>query len=264
LKYFQTLLIALVASLASWAQAGISDFVASIPPLTRPVIDESRVLDSHGRAALESRLIALRENFGVQMAIYIRPSLMDVTVEEASIKVAEAWKLGSAEKDDGILILLVTETRDLRIEVGQGLEGTITDLQASRIIRNLMVPALQQGDMAGGLLAGVEGIVQLVRPGAEDETQLVKRSRRASREATWSDMVRTLIMFAIVVLFLFFKVASGFGPSRFRHHSSRRGPWDSGGFGGGGFGGFGGGGGFGGFGGGGGGGFSGGGASGKW
>ncbi len=265
--YFpRSAVFALLVGVASVASASIDDFVASIPALTQPVTDESQVLDSHAKAALESRLINLRDNFGVQMAVYIRPSLMGLAVEDASIKIVEKWKLGSAEKDDGILILMATETRDIRIEVGQGLEGAITDLQAHRIISKLMVPAFRQGDMAGGLLAGIEGVVQLVRPGAEDASQLVKSSRRGGRASSWSEIIYTLITFIGVILFLMFKAARGFSPSHFRNHSSRRGrgPWDSGGFGGFGGGGFGGGGGgFGGFGGGGGG-FSGGGASGKW
>ena len=171
------------------------------------------------------------------------------------MRVAEAWKLGSAERDDGVLVTVALEERAVRIEVGGGLEGGLTDVQSSRIIRGTIVPAFRAQRFGEGLYeAGVQILSAL---GA-----LPKDVARRTAQPRPQVRISTLALIGIFVLVFLLRTFSGFGPRRRRHLWWGGGPWIGGGGGrGGGFGGFGGGGG--GWSGGGGG-FSGGGASGRW
>ncbi len=184
------------------------------------------------------------------MAILTVPSLEGMQIEVASIRTMQEWKLGKAKSDKGLLLLLALQEHKVRIEVGQGLEGLITDVQASRIIRDSMIPLLKTDDYDNAVIVGAFQMLSLALPDVKVE-ELFKASGnyspRHSKKVSLSDLLFVFIL--LVIIF-----------SRFFSRGGRSG------FGGGGFyGGFGGG--FGGGGGsrlGGGGGFSGGGASGSW
>lgn len=226
-----------------------------VPRLTGPVVDEARLLDAGARQRLESLAQAARAaagGRGVQLQYLLVRSLDGEPIEDFSIRVAEAWKIGTRGEDNGVLVTVAVEDRAVRIEVGGGLEGGLTDLQSARIIRGTIVPAFQAGRFGDGLYdAGVQilGALGALPSG-------IQPVRRAPPGARFS----SLAMIGLVLLVLFFRIASGFGPRRRRSLWWGGGPWMGGG--GGGFGGFGGGGGGGWSGGGGG--FSGGGASGRW
>lgn len=161
-----TLLLALSALLASMP----------IPQLDNPVVDRAKVLGQGEKARLESLARQAHESGGPQLAFLLVPSLEGEPVEDAAIRVAEAWKLGSRSKDDGILFLVSLQERQMRIEVGGGLEGAITDVQASRIIQDTLVPAFRRGAYGEGLyaaairaldLAGWEGAKASAQPKEE-------------------------------------------------------------------------------------------------
>lgn len=227
---------------------------AEIPPLTGPVVDRAGLLPADAERRLEALARAARgaAGTGVQLQYLIVPSLEGEPIEEFSIRVAEAWKLGTREADNGVLVTVAVQDRAVRIEVGGGLEGGLTDVQSSRIIRGTIAPAFQAGRHGDGLHdAGVQILGALgALPAGIEPTQ-----RRVQPGSRFSALGLLGIFMAVFV----FRVLTGFGPRR------RRALWWGGPFiggGGGGFGGFGGGGG--GSWSGGGGGFSGGGASGRW
>jgi uncharacterized protein len=229
-----------------------------VPALTGPVVDQAGVLSGADLRRLETLARSAREvegRRGVQLQYLLVRGLDGDSLEDFSIRVAEAWKLGDATRDNGVLIVVAVADRKVRIEVGNGIEGGLTDAQASRIIRGAIAPAFRAGRYGDGLYqAGVESLQAL---GALPEGV---RSRSEARQGRVSSRFGGLLMVGLAILFFILRAVFGFG--------SRRSFWGGGGWGGGGFGG-GGGGGFGGGGGGGswgggGGGFSGGGASGSW
>jgi uncharacterized protein len=233
---------------------------APVPPLTGPVVDAAGLLDARAERSLAELATAARGaegGQGVQLQYLVVRSLEGEAIEDYSIRVAEAWKIGSKGKDNGVLVVVAVEERSVRIEVGGGIEGGLTDLQAGRIIRTTIAPAFRAGAYGQGLYdAGVQILSAL---GALPRGTAVPRAAPAPGRIGVSSLVVGLFM-----LVMLFRILGAFGPRRSVLGRGRRGGgWWIGGppFGGGGFGGFGGGGG--GWGGGGGG-FSGGGASGRW
>jgi uncharacterized protein len=258
-----------------------------LPPLEARVTDTAGVLDAPRRAALEAKLAAFEAARGAQIAVLVVPTTGDEPIESYALRVAETWRLGRGKVDDGALLVVAIEDRALRIEVGYGLEGALTDATSKRIIEETLVPAFRAGDYAGGIERGVERMLAVVageplpapapRRGGESPFALAlflavffasmfrglraapARGGLAALGAGGGTLLLTqvagaagLSALAALVLALLFE---GGGPrswSSHRRYGNRwPGGWTSGGFGGGGFSG-------------GGGGFGGGGASGRW
>jgi uncharacterized protein len=230
---------------------------APIPPLTGPVVDVAGVLDARSRERLAqlARSARARESGeGVQLQYLVVPSLEGEPIEEFSIRVAEAWRIGTKGKDNGLLVTVAIQDRAFRIEVGGGLEGEVPDVLARRIGDQILRPAFRAGRFGDGLYDA--GAQLLVLTGAATD-EVAAQARGGPRPAPGFPFGAIFALF--VILWIVSNVFRGFGPRRRRHLWWGGGPWIGGG-GGGGFGGFGGGGGWSG----GGGGFSGGGASGRW
>jgi uncharacterized protein len=133
-----------------------------VPPLTGRVVDLARVLPGSESAQLSDQLKAHEEKTGNQVAVLILPSLEGEPLEEYSHRVATTWKLGQKGTDNGVLLLVALRERKLRIEVGYGLEGMLTDLRSSRIIRHEIVPRFKGGDIPAGVRAGTEAILRTI------------------------------------------------------------------------------------------------------
>lgn len=215
------------------------------------VHDEANLLSPQFVTELEQMLKRHEDSTSNQIAVLIIPTLGDVPIEDYTFRVAEAWKLGQAEKDNGILLFVAVQDRKVRIEVGEGLEGVVPDAIASQIIRNEVAPNFRENNYEGGIRAAVGAIIQAI--GGEYEAEGGPAvSRRGRGGSLWGTL--------IILLIIIFISRMGGGGGR----NYRRGGWSSGaGWYGGGFSGRGGGGFGGGFSGGGGG-FSGGGSSGSW
>jgi len=142
-----------VAALVSPAAA------LEVPPLTGRIVDNAHLLPADRAASLSAELAAHETRTGNQVALLTLPSLEGEPLEEFSHRVATTWKLGQKGTDNGVLILVVPGDRKIRIEVGYGLEGTLTDVKSSRIIREEMAPRFRTGDFAGGITAGVKAVV---------------------------------------------------------------------------------------------------------
>jgi uncharacterized protein len=215
-----------------------------VPPLQGRVNDLAGVLSSSEAQALEQRLAAYEQQTGHQFALLTVPSLEGEDIEGFSIRTVEKWALGQKQKDDGVLVLVAVNDRKMRIEVGYGLEPSIPDVLAGRIIRNVMAPHFRENDYAGGINASFDA---LIKAAAGEAVAVPERKPKA---ASWKSFIGPLFWLALFLVIgltragrggLMFLALSGLG-------GGRRG---GGGFGGGGFGG-------------GGGGFGGGGASGNW
>jgi uncharacterized protein len=130
-----------------------------VPPLTGRIVDNAHLLPAEAAAALSAELAAHEARTGNQVALLTLPSLEGEPLEEFSHRVATAWQLGRKGTDNGVLMLVVPGERKIRIEVGYGLEGTLTDAKSSRIIRDEMAPRFRAGDFPGGIAAGVKAVL---------------------------------------------------------------------------------------------------------
>jgi uncharacterized protein len=150
----------LLALLVCWAFAAAAD--VAVPPLSGRVVDQTGTLSASDISSLTQTLKSLETRKGSQVAVLIVPTTAPETIEQYSIRAAEAWKIGRKKIDDGALLVVAKNDRKLRIEVGYGLEGSLTDATASRIIDEIIVPKFRNGDFAGGISAGVERIVAVI------------------------------------------------------------------------------------------------------
>jgi uncharacterized protein len=132
---------------------------ADVPYLTGRVVDNAEILSPPARDRIAGLLKAHDEKTSNQIAVLTLPTLDGESVEGYATRVFEAWKLGQKGKDNGVLVVVVPKDRKMRIEVGYGLEGTLPDVAAARIIRNVMTPAFKAGDYDQGVGDGVAAIV---------------------------------------------------------------------------------------------------------
>lgn len=168
-----------------------------VPPLTGRVVDLAHVLPPDETDQLASRLKAHEENTTNQVVVLLLPSLEGESLEEYSHRVATTWKLGQKDTDNGVLLLVALKERKIRIEVGYGLEGTLTDLRSAHIIRNEIVPRFRAGDMRGGVRAGIDGILNTIE-GTYQAPESSPDQVRAEQEPT----VLQYMVIGIVVGFL--------------------------------------------------------------
>lgn len=134
----------------------------AVPPLTGRVVDQAGILSPNTERTLTTMLAEHEAQTSNQIAVLTIPSLQGETIETYSIRVAETWALGTAANDNGVLLLVAVADRELRIEVGLGLEGALTDAVAGRIIRNDIVPLFRENDYESGVLVGVQSIIGVI------------------------------------------------------------------------------------------------------
>jgi uncharacterized protein len=239
------------------------------PPPTRWFTDTAGVVNTTDAALLDTKLQNFEQQSGAQFLIYIFPSLQGEAVEDFTIRCVERWKVGQKKYDNGLVLFVFVEERKVRVEVGYGLEGTVTDAFSSRVIREYIAPRFQQNDYAGGLNAAADAIIAKIRGGEAPVPPLQQRGSQSRGGESVGGLSPQALIFIIFILFFFLlplmsRRRAGCGGCFFPFIFPGGGTTFGGGsFGGGGFGGGGFGGGGGGFSGGGGG-FGGGGATGGW
>jgi len=153
-------LAALAMALAP--QLTMAETLASIPALTRHVVDQAGLLQPAQVEELDQRLAQFEKKHGSQIAVLMVPTTQPEAIEQYSIRVFDAWKLGRKQLNDGILILVATQDRKLRIDTGYGLEGAIPDAVAKRIVAETIAPQFRAGNPLGGLTAAVDQIEKLI------------------------------------------------------------------------------------------------------
>ena len=152
---FLTLMIALCLPQLTQAQQ-------AVPALSARVIDQTGTLSSSEVASLDQVLSAFEKRKGSQLAVLIVKTTAPESIEQYGIRVADQWKLGRKKIDDGAILIIAKADRTLRIEVGYGLEGALTDATSKRIIDDIIVPRFKQQDFYGGVVAGVQAIIAVV------------------------------------------------------------------------------------------------------
>jgi len=184
----------LVALLLCWAFAALAD--VAVPPLSGRVVDQTATLTSGDVASLTQTLKNLETRKGSQVAVLIVPTTAPETIEQYSIRVAEAWKIGRKKIDDGALLVVAKNDRKLRIEVGYGLEGALNDVTAKRIIDEIITPKFRNGDFAGGISDGVDRIIGII----EGEPLPAPAPRQSSGSSHNFDPLNPFVLFAIFVV----------------------------------------------------------------
>jgi uncharacterized protein len=134
----------------------------AVPPLRARVTDLTGTLSVDQIQTLDSRLRDFERAKGSQIAVLLLPTTEPETIEQYSIRVAEAWKIGRAKVDDGVILVVAKDDRALRIEVGRGLEGAIPDAIAKRIVSEVIAPRFRSGDFYGGIAAGADALMKLI------------------------------------------------------------------------------------------------------
>src|SRR5206468_8875068 len=150
----------LLALLLCWAASALA--LVAVPPLSGRVVDQTGTLAAGDIASLTQTLKDLEARKGSQIAVLIVPTTDGEAIEQFSLRVAEAWKIGRKKVDDGALLVIAKNDRHLRIEVGYGLEGALTDVTTKRIIDEVITPKFKGGDFAGGISAGINRMIGLI------------------------------------------------------------------------------------------------------
>jgi uncharacterized protein len=149
--------LCLAASCNAWAQSP-----SSVPKLAARITDLTGTLTAEQQSTLEQKLSTFEARKGSQIAVLVVPTTQPETIEQYSIRVVDQWKLGRQKVDDGALLLVAKNDREMRIEAGRGLEGVLTDVTSSRIISETMTPLFRQGDFYGGINAGLDQMIRVI------------------------------------------------------------------------------------------------------
>ncbi len=157
--------LSISAVLFGWLLSGTAFAKLEIPvapPLERPIIDQTESLANEDIDRIAQLINAERQKKSFQIGVLMIPTLgSDDSLEEYSLKVARQWGIGDKKKSNGVLLLIAKNDRKMRIEVGNGMEGSLTDARASQIIRNTIAPKFRSGDYVGGVEAGVKRIIDV-------------------------------------------------------------------------------------------------------
>ncbi|HPX26829.1 MAG TPA: TPM domain-containing protein [Treponemataceae bacterium] len=174
----------------------------SVPSMNGPVNDKAGILRTSEENELTTFLNSVNNQTTVQIAVLTIPSLEGESLESYSMRVAESWKLGQKDTDNGVLLLVALEERKIRIEVGYGLEGKLTDAKSGLIIRNIIAPSFQSGRYGQGIIEAVKTITGI----ATDNTQIVSEKIQNSSKETNSEGSG---IFGLIFLFIFFSIITG-------------------------------------------------------
>jgi uncharacterized protein len=224
--------------------AGLALAALTFPELTGRVVDQANVLSSVARARLTEKLADLEQKSGIQLVVATVNSLQDQDIETYANQLFRHWQLGEKTKNNGVLLLVAPKEKRVRIEVGYGLEGTLTDALSKIIIINAIAPRFKANDFDGGITHGVDDIVTVLTTDSEEWQQ--KPAFRIDHKPV-PEWVRWLAVAALIAFVTGFVISPGFrwfvlnvllnillNPSPMRSGGGRGG-FDGGGFGGGGF-----------------------------
>lgn len=170
-------------------------FALDVPPLQAPVTDRANLFSKSELQDLNAYLYAIHEKSDVQIAVLTVPSLEGNAIEDYSIRVAEAWQIGKKGKDSGVIVVIAAADRKVRIEVGYGLEDTLTDARTNKIIRSVMVPAFEKHEYGRGTLQAVKSIAAVVL----DDGNSIDSSNEEAAE----DDNPLPVLIVLIVVFLF-------------------------------------------------------------
>ena len=169
-----------------------------VPPVKARVTDLTGTLNAQQKGDLEGRIAAFEARRGSQIAVLMLPTTKPEEIEQYSIRVAEAWKIGRKGVDDGLILIVAKDDRRLRIEVGYGLEGAIPDSVAKRVIEERITPRFRDGDFYGGVRDGVDQLIKLAEGEKLPPPQAAASSGQPVSNA-WPQFIVFGIVLALIV-----------------------------------------------------------------
>lgn len=190
-------------------------FAAELPALTGRVVDDAGMIDPETKAALIQKLADFEKKSSDQIVVATIPSLDGEAIEPYANRLFRAWKLGQGGEDNGILLLVARDDRRMRIEVGYGLEGTLTDLHSKLIIENTMVPAFRDGDFSGGISKAVDDIIMVAEGNGAELEARAKRNEKTGVSGMSEDDIVFFIFIALWATLFFGGMAMAVLPRMF-------------------------------------------------
>lgn len=184
------------------ATAAVASAQQSLPALTGRVVDNANLIDAASEAALVAKLAAFEQKSSDQIVVATVNSLDGESIESYANRLFREWKLGQASDNNGILLLVSKNDRKMRIEVGYGLEGTLTDLHSSLIINNVLVPAFRSGDFAGGIAQATDDIISVLEGNPEELEDRFDRNKDNIGDSLDIDPI--LVIFLVIWGTMFF------------------------------------------------------------
>ena len=191
-------LFVLVGGVSAQAWEAGTDGLVPIPPLSAHVTDITQTLSAAERGALEAKLADWEARTGGQFAVLLVPSTQPEPIEAYSIRVADAWKIGRKGSDDGVLFVVAKNDRKLRLEVGYGFEGVLTDATSKRIIAETVAPKFREGAFGAGIDAGVDRVISVLAEGKP--LPAAKPRGAASRGIGFDPGLLFVLLFIVVPL----------------------------------------------------------------
>ena len=182
-------------------------FALALPALSGRVVDQANIISVTARSAIEQKLADLETKSGIQLVVATVTSLEGQDIEPYANELFRTWKLGEKTKNNGVLFLVAPKERRVRIEVGYGLEGTLTDAISKVIIANAITPRFKAGDFSGGISRGVDDIITVLTTDASEWQQrpaLRLDSQSTTNSTTW------LFFAGMIVLLILLTVSPGF------------------------------------------------------
>ncbi|MBM3543012.1 MAG: hypothetical protein FJX44_00670 [Alphaproteobacteria bacterium] len=194
-------LLGLALVLGLWLFPAAAQLV--FPELTGRVVDNARLLTPDDRAALNAELKALEDKSSDQLVVVTLPSLQGYTIEDYGYQLGRHWGIGTAKLNNGVLLIVAPNERKVRIEVGRGLEPTLTDALSRIVIDNAILPRFRAGDFAGGIKDGVSDIVRVLT-GDAAEVEARARARQDADDST-IDWI-TVIIWTVILLWILYSI----------------------------------------------------------
>jgi uncharacterized protein len=182
------------AGLALLFAFGLSALAADFPALTGRVVDQANIVAAPARADLETKLADLESKSGIQLVVATVTSLDGREIEPYANELFRAWKLGEKTRNNGVLLLVAPNEKRVRIEVGYGLEGTLTDALSKVIITNAITPRFKTGDFTGGIARGVDDIVTVLTTDSSEWQQ------RPSAPVNWLVIVIVVAVIGLMIV----------------------------------------------------------------
>ncbi|HEV2573976.1 MAG TPA: TPM domain-containing protein [Beijerinckiaceae bacterium] len=170
----------------------------TFPPLSGRIVDQAGIIDATTELNLETKLRELEDKSGIQLVVATVKSLEDGDIETYANQLFRTWKLGEAKNNNGVLLLVAPNERKVRIEVGYGLEKTLTDALSKVIIVNAITPRFKAGDFSGGITRGVDDIITVLTTDASEWEK-----RPSLRAESQSDFLEQIMPFLVILLFIY-------------------------------------------------------------
>jgi len=192
------------------------------PALTGRIVDGANLIAPEARQRIEAKLKAHEDKTSDQLVVATVPSLQDVPIEDFANGLFRFWKLGQAKNNNGALLLVAPKERKVRIEVGYGLEGALTDALSKVIITTAVAPKFKTGDFAGGIEGGVDAILTIL---AGDAEEWQRRAELRNDESTFAEDLAIVVVMLLIFLIIVSILREAMRQGGSRRHRLRNGRW---------------------------------------